>query len=154
MTSSRRVMVAFLGLVALCLWVCLGTTGQEEQKKIPMEGFGCDRVTLKLHVLLGVDKPLIYICDSVEVDLDPNGHNFKMSFKKDQCPFVEKCDDIGKTVVDTASPVIKHMKQFDKLTLIKYTVWVDGHKPIDPIIIGGGGHGWGYPSDPAFQKSK
>ena len=148
MTSSFRVMVGFLGLIGLLLCFCLGTTGQEEQKGIPMEGFPCGKKPLKINPDLGVDKPLIYICANDEVDLDPNSHTFKMSFKKNQCPFSEGCDDISKTVVDTKSPIVKHMHDFHKLIFIKYTVWVDDHKPIDPIIIGGGGHSVGPPPTP------
>src|SRR5208282_2415290 len=112
MTSSFRVMVGFLGLIGLLLCFCLGTTGQEEQKGIPMEGFPCGKKPLKINPDLGVDKPLIYICANDEVDLDPNSHTFKMSFKKNQCPFSEGCDDISKTVVDTKSPIVKHMHDF------------------------------------------
>jgi len=136
MASSWRLIVGTASLFAL-LYFCLGTKGQEEQKKISMEGFPCGKKTLTIATGVGVKEFLIYICENDEVNINPNGHTFKMSFKKNECPFQEGCDDISQTV-ETKTSITKHQKHFDKITFIKYSVTVDSSKPIDPIIIGGG----------------
>jgi hypothetical protein len=150
MANFRRVMLGIAVLSVFWLYFCLGTTGQEEQKKKRMEGFLCGDKTLKVDQYAGVDYPIIYICADDPVTLDSNNHTFKMSFKDDQCPFVEGCNDIS-TTVSRGSSVKKTAKGWTKITFIKYSVSVDGNKPIDPVIIGGGRHGY---EDTETQSSK
>lgn len=139
MASSRGVMLGTASLLALLFCLGLGTIGQEKQQKIPIEGFPCGTKPLKADKKVGMNPPLIYICKDDVVNLDPNGHTFTMTFKTGECPFSEGCDDLGKPITALKT---KTCKGWDGLTLVKYTVTVDGGDPIDPIIIGGGGHGY------------
>ena len=141
MTLSR-LMFSSAALLASLLVFSLGITGHDEQQK-KKNTWPCGDKTLNIGSLFGTNPYIIYVCEGDEVKWNKKAHTFKVKFDDDTCPF-EDCTDIS-----SGNPQLKSIvKHHDHFTLYHFTIKVDKGEPIDPVIVAGGGHGFGDEAAP------
>jgi hypothetical protein len=96
--------------------------------------FACRDEKLDVDPTDGTIPKAIYLCAGKTVTWNPNGHRFRVVFRK-KSPFVD-----DKTVFDNDHPKSAGAKHAAQLIVYYYDMTIDGMLVDDPQVIGGGGH--------------
>jgi|HubBroStandDraft_2_1064218.scaffolds.fasta_scaffold65556_2 hypothetical protein len=137
--SFTRVVLCSASLIVVFFFLNTGISGRVEQDQPNNREMAipCGPKTFAVSPILGVTPPVHYVCENDLVAWEGNGHKFTVTFKSNECPFSDGCNNIS----DSNTNHEKHGRHFDKLEVFKFSVKVDGRKSFDPYIVGGGGHG-------------
>lgn len=127
-----------LGLVCILSVSCgqKPTAGGQSKKQYI---FDCGDQTVGVVPGDGTSPKAVYLCDGNTLTWVPNGHTFKVTFKKS--PFVDGQTVFQNNPQDPTAPVTSKAAQYTgTLVVYHYAMTIDNNPVDDPQVVGGGGH--------------